>query len=123
MGAHMPAHTCRVCSPSVIDFVHSCHGPPLKTELQHFLTCCVLAGNPIKFGLGLVSIGFDIIFILQHYIWFHPEKSAATRKDAVLPLDARQHQQQQHQQQQLEHQQEQQPLLAGVDVQQWDGDK
>jgi len=32
------------------------------------------AGNPIKFGLGLVSIGFDVVFILQHYVWFRPEK-------------------------------------------------
>lgn len=37
---------------------------------------CVVctAGNPIKFGLGLVSIGFDVVFILQHYVWFRPEK-------------------------------------------------
>lgn len=42
--------------------------------------CCAVlhcAGNPIKFGLGLVSLGFDIIFILQHYVWFHPTKTAA----------------------------------------------
>ncbi|VDM73176.1 unnamed protein product [Strongylus vulgaris] len=27
-------------------------------------------GNPVKFGLGLVSIIFDIIFIIQHYILY-----------------------------------------------------
>jgi len=33
-----------------------------------------IIGNPAKFGLGLVSIFFDIIFIVQHYILYpHPE--------------------------------------------------
>ncbi|WKX97678.1 hypothetical protein Q1695_013391 [Nippostrongylus brasiliensis] len=27
-------------------------------------------GNPVKFGLGLVSIVFDIIFMLQHYVLY-----------------------------------------------------
>ncbi|KAE9420092.1 hypothetical protein Angca_006736, partial [Angiostrongylus cantonensis] len=27
-------------------------------------------GNPVKFGLGLVSILFDIIFIIQHYVLY-----------------------------------------------------
>ncbi|RPB27552.1 hypothetical protein L211DRAFT_855827 [Terfezia boudieri ATCC MYA-4762] len=27
-------------------------------------------GNPLKLGLGLVSLGFDGIFLCQHYIWF-----------------------------------------------------
>ncbi|KAI8820689.1 PQ loop repeat-domain-containing protein [Fimicolochytrium jonesii] len=26
--------------------------------------------NPVKFGLGLVSIGFDFIFVLQHYVLY-----------------------------------------------------
>jgi hypothetical protein len=30
----------------------------------------VISGNPIKTGLGLTSILFDILFILQHYVWF-----------------------------------------------------
>ncbi|KAF2192753.1 PQ-loop-domain-containing protein [Zopfia rhizophila CBS 207.26] len=29
-----------------------------------------LTGNPVKFGLGNVSIGFDIIFICQHYVLY-----------------------------------------------------
>ena len=30
-------------------------------------------GNPTKFGLGLITILFDLIFMLQHYILFrHP---------------------------------------------------
>ena len=27
-------------------------------------------GNPIKFGAGLLSILFDIVFILQHYVFY-----------------------------------------------------
>lgn len=27
-------------------------------------------GNPVKFGLGFVSIFFDIIFIVQHYVLY-----------------------------------------------------
>lgn len=27
-----------------------------------------LSGNPVKLGLGNVSIMFDIIFIVQHYV-------------------------------------------------------
>ena len=35
-----------------------------------------LTGNPVKFGLGNVSIIFDIIFITQHYILYRtPPKS------------------------------------------------
>jgi cystinosin len=30
----------------------------------------VITGNPIKIGLGLASIAFDIIFILQHHVWY-----------------------------------------------------
>ncbi|PIO62522.1 Lysosomal Cystine Transporter [Teladorsagia circumcincta] len=31
-------------------------------------------GNPVKFGLGLVSIFFDIIFIIQHYVLYRGVK-------------------------------------------------
>ena len=29
-----------------------------------------ILGNPVKFGLGYVSIFFDVIFIVQHYILY-----------------------------------------------------
>lgn len=29
-----------------------------------------VTGNPVKFGLGNISIVFDIIFILQHYVLY-----------------------------------------------------
>lgn len=29
-----------------------------------------VTGNPVKFGLGYISIFFDIIFITQHYVLY-----------------------------------------------------
>uniref|UniRef100_A0A914DT48 Cystinosin n=1 Tax=Acrobeloides nanus TaxID=290746 RepID=A0A914DT48_9BILA len=37
-------------------------------------------GNPVKFGLGLVTIVFDAIFIVQHYgLYRHPESEEKER--------------------------------------------
>ena len=30
-----------------------------------------VTGNPVKFGLGNVSILFDLLFIVQHYVLYH----------------------------------------------------
>lgn len=32
--------------------------------------------NPVKFGLGFVSIFFDILFMLQHNVWFRKPSSS-----------------------------------------------
>ena len=41
-----------------------------------------ITGNPVKFGLGNVTIVFDIIFILQHYVLYrHASKSAEDEED------------------------------------------
>lgn len=29
-----------------------------------------VTGNPVKFGLGNITIVFDIIFMLQHYVFY-----------------------------------------------------
>ena len=29
-----------------------------------------LIGNPVKFGLGQISICFDVIFMVQHYVLY-----------------------------------------------------
>eukprot|EP00127_Corallochytrium_limacisporum_P004205 Clim_evm150s157 gene=Clim_evmTU150s157 len=56
--------------------------------LQMFLTgfffgeWSQFTGNPIKLGLSLFSVGFDIFFMLQHYIWYRDVRS----KDEVKPL-------------------------------------
>jgi cystinosin len=35
-----------------------------------------ITGNPVKFGLGNITIVFDIIFFLQHYVFYcNQEKS------------------------------------------------
>jgi hypothetical protein len=51
---------------------------------QLLMQCIVLrdwmliAGNPVKFGLGFVALAFDIVFMLQHYVWFRvPEGQVA----------------------------------------------
>ena len=31
-----------------------------------------LTGNPMKLGLANVSIAFDVVFILQHYVLYGP---------------------------------------------------
>lgn len=51
-------------------------GGGLLSTGQLLVSCQVLhdwnpvLGNPIKFGLGLTSFGFDIVFMLQHYVWY-----------------------------------------------------
>ena len=44
-----------------------------------------VTGNPVKFGLGNVSILFDIIFMLQHYVWY-PTSSKEVGIDEERPL-------------------------------------
>lgn len=29
-----------------------------------------ISGNPVKFGLSIVSLFFDVIFMLQHYVFY-----------------------------------------------------
>ena len=43
-----------------------------------------VTGNPVKFGLGNVSIFFDLIFIVQHYILYRDKVS---RSDEERPTD------------------------------------
>lgn len=48
-----------------------------------------LTGNPVKLGLGNVSIFFDIIFITQHYVLYRKERLAkgdANINDVEAPL-------------------------------------
>lgn len=37
-----------------------------------------IRGNPVKFGLGNISILFDVVFMLQHYILY---RSAGTAEE------------------------------------------
>jgi cystinosin len=41
-----------------------------------------ISGNPVKFALGNITIIFDIIFFLQHYVFYrHPAKSVEEEED------------------------------------------
>lgn len=31
-----------------------------------------LTGNPVKFGLANISLGFDVVFLVQHYVLYGP---------------------------------------------------
>ena len=42
-------------------------------------------GNPAKFGLSLLAMGFDILFILQHYVWYrNRDKDLAEERQPIL---------------------------------------
>jgi len=40
-----------------------------------------LTGNPVKFGLANISLLFDIIFLVQHYVLYGAVKKAAAVND------------------------------------------
>lgn len=39
-----------------------------------------ITGNPVKFGLGNVSICFDLVFVLQHY-WLYRGRGVEKEDD------------------------------------------
>lgn len=51
-----------------------------------------LTGNPVKFGLGNISIIFDLVFITQHYILYRRadkivEEGAAAERRGLMAGD------------------------------------
>ncbi|PIA16748.1 cystinosin [Coemansia reversa NRRL 1564] len=44
-------------------------------------------GNPVKFGLGLVSIGFDLMFMFQHYILYTDRYDPQNIEDVLWGQD------------------------------------
>ena len=40
-----------------------------------------ITGNPVKFGLGNVSICFDLVFVVQHY-WLYRGRGVRKVEDA-----------------------------------------
>ncbi|KAI4203235.1 MAG: hypothetical protein LQ346_001831 [Caloplaca aetnensis] len=38
-----------------------------------------VTGNPVKFGLGNISVVFDVIFILQHYVFYRNSRVEGTK--------------------------------------------
>ncbi|KAB5591112.1 Glycerol-3-phosphate dehydrogenase (NAD+) [Ceratobasidium theobromae] len=45
-----------------------------------------IIGNPVKFGLSVLSLGFDLLFISQHYI-FYAAKRSTSHNDRPRPCD------------------------------------
>lgn len=60
---------------------------------QLLMQCSVLndwsqiVGNPVKFGLGFVSLSFDLVFMVQHWILYPhaPENVAAAVEEGTEP--------------------------------------
>lgn len=60
---------------------------------QLLMQCSVLndwsqiVGNPVKFGLGFVSLSFDLVFMVQHWILYPhaPEDVAAAVEEGTEP--------------------------------------
>ena len=47
-----------------------------------------ITANPLKLGLANISLLFDVIFIVQHYVLFGPvEEQSASREDCSLSHD------------------------------------
>lgn len=57
--------------------------------VQLLLQCAVqsdwsqIAGNPVKFGLGFISLFFDVTFMIQHYVIYREPQEAAAAPSAV----------------------------------------
>lgn len=43
-----------------------------------------ITGNPVKFALGNVSMMYDVIFIVQHYVLYPEESKEAEASDGLL---------------------------------------
>jgi cystinosin len=43
----------------------------------------VHSGNPVKFGLGNVTLVFDVIFFLQHYVLYRVPAQDPEEEDLI----------------------------------------
>ncbi|CZT20580.1 related to L-cystine transporter [Ramularia collo-cygni] len=48
-----------------------------------------LSGNPMKIGLGMVSLAFDVIFLSQHYLLYGPVEESHCQGDQVVDVSHR----------------------------------
>ncbi|KAM3512825.1 hypothetical protein MY11210_003530 [Beauveria gryllotalpidicola] len=44
-----------------------------------------ITSNPVKFALGQISIFFDLLFILQHYVLYRKKEADGNETDRLLP--------------------------------------
>lgn len=47
-------------------------------------------GNPLKLGLGIVTLGFDGIFLCQHYVWYKGKAPAELIQDSDIDSEPNQ---------------------------------
>lgn len=65
--------------------------PNGTTEFFLIVHCCIqyiddwqsLFGDPTKFGLGLFSVMFDVLFLLQHYVFYRFVQSLCSLIDFI----------------------------------------
>ena len=46
-----------------------------------------ISGDVVKFGLGMVSIIFDIIFMVQHYVFYSPKSPSKANYTSFVQDD------------------------------------
>jgi LCT (Lysosomal Cystine Transporter) family transporter len=69
----------------ILDFTGGCLSIAQVLLTSYFLKdWSLILGNPVKFGLGAVSIMFDVAFLLQHYVLYAEPRD----KPATIPAAA-----------------------------------
>ncbi|KAL7437222.1 hypothetical protein ACHAXH_005506 [Discostella pseudostelligera] len=63
---------------SIVQLIGDSIAEARAQELSNSNWMTGIVGNPAKFGLGLVSIIFDMIFMVQHYVLYRQPSSSAT---------------------------------------------
>ena len=51
----------------------------------------MVGGDPVKFGLGFLSIFFDVIFMVQHFVLYREPRKLPQPSDTPQPLLAAEH--------------------------------
>ena len=79
--------------PQIDNVVLDSTGGSLSLAQLLLDACCAndfsaISGDPVKFGLGLSSLVFDAIFILQHCVLYRRDRTSRTdREQALLTND------------------------------------
>ena len=49
-------------------------------DVIHYADWSFITGNPVKFGLGLLSVAFNIVFMLQHFVCYRKKDATSTKE-------------------------------------------
>ena len=55
----------------------------MSFDVFNFADWSVITGDPVKFGLGLLSVAFDILFVIQHYVCFRNTRSSLSENTGL----------------------------------------